>query len=303
MTTVLDIVKNNQLVPDETWKKFISSLATSFDKLETNNHRAHHRLTSVLIEAVQKRLGQKMGIFFSGGVDSSTLSLITKKLGIAPLCYSVGLEGSDDLAWAQKIAAEYQFILKHRSLSLDELESVLKKVIEVTKSADMVTVSVGCVTYCAAQLAKEDGCNAVMSGLGSEELFAGYDRHLKVLDLGYETVHTECICGLQHMRQRDLVRDFSITQHFHQDLLMPFLDRELIKTALGFHPMLKLDKTGNKLILREVGQHLGLHREFAYRKKQAAQYGSSVVWGIEKLAKRNGFSLKREYLQSLFKGS
>ena len=80
---------------------------------------------------------------------------------------------------------------------------------------------------------------------------------------------------------------------------MPFLDKEFMKAALGVHPMLVIDKIGNKLILREISEHLGLHKEFAQRKKKAAQYGSSVVAGIEKLAKRKGFSLKKEYLSSL----
>ena len=61
------------------------------------------------------------------------------------------------------------------------------------------------------------------------------------------------------------------------------------------------DKDNKKIILREAAEFLGLKKEFAWRKKQAAQYGSNFVNGIEKLAKRKGFKMKKDYLMSLLK--
>jgi asparagine synthase (glutamine-hydrolysing) len=299
MTTILGIVKQNQLVPDETWRKFISTLAAPFDDLETNKERAKHKLASLLTEAVRKRLRSNSGILFSGGVDSSTIAVLAKELNDQPTCYTVGFEHSDDIAWAQKVAAVNGFALNTRILSFDELESLIKKIIEITKSNDIITVGVGCVTYAASQMAREDGCTAIMTGLGSEELFAGYERHLKSLEQGYEAVHRECMNGLQQMRTRDLTREFAIAQHLDIELLMPFLDKDVMKEALSLHPLLKLDKRENKIILRETAERLGLQKEYAWRKKQAAQYGSSVMNGIEKLTRRKGYATKKEYLQSL----
>jgi len=59
----------------------------------------------------------------------------------------------------------------------------------------------------------------------------------------------------------------------------------------------KIDKE-NKLILREISYDLGL-KEFAFRKKKAAQYGSNFIKALDKIAKKNGFKYKKEYLQSL----
>lgn|SRR3989338_5335810 len=299
MTTVLGIVRQGHLVPEETWKRFISSLATPFDELETNKERAKHHLATLLTEAVRKRLGPNTGILLSGGVDSSTIALITKKLGHSPQCCTVGLENSDDIEWARKAAEANNFNLKQKILSLDELESTIKKVIEITKQNDIITVGVGVVTYTAAKMAKDGHCGSIMTGLGSEELFAGYERHLKAMGQGYEAVHAECVAGLQMMRNRDLARDVSIAQHFNLELFMPFLDKEFMKAALSIHPLLKIDKMGSKIILREAAQQLGLQKDFAWRKKQAAQYGSSVIAGIEKLTKRKGFLSKKDYLNSL----
>ena len=103
------------------------------------------------------------------------------------------------------------------------------------------------------------------------------------------------------MWKRDLIRDFTIAKKLGLDLRTPFLDKDLVKASMNVHPMLKLDKDNKKIILREAAEFIGLKKEFAWRKKQAAQYGSNFVNGIEKLAKKNGFKLKKDYLQSLLK--
>jgi len=44
---------------------------------------------------------------------------------------------------------------------------------------------------------------------------------------------------------------------------------------------------------------LGVPKEASERKKKGAQYGSSFDKAITKLAKMNGFKLKKRYLDSL----
>ena len=54
-----------------------------------------------------------------------------------------------------------------------------------------------------------------------------------------------------------------------------------------------------KLILRKIANELGLKKEFAFRKKRAAQYGSRFDRAILRLGKRKGFKYKKDYLKSL----
>ena len=139
----------------------------------------------------------------------------------------------------------------------------------------------------------------MFTGLGSEELFAGYERHAKALEQGFDAVHGECLAGLANMRQRDMVRDVAIASHFGMELLLPFLDKDVMKESLSIHPMHKISGEEKKIILREAAESMGMSRDIARRKKQAAQYGSNIINGIGKLAKRKGFSLKKDYLESL----
>lgn len=301
MTQVLGIVKEGRL-PEDLWIKLISGLENKFDNLETNNERAKRELADAIINAVKKRAVSKSGVLFSGGVDSSLIAFILKKLNQNFTCYTVGIENSDDIAWAKKVADEYKFNFKYRILSLDELENIVKNVVKILNDADIVKVSVGSVLYAGGKMALADGNNVLFGGLGSEEIFAGYQRHEEALKgNNFEALHKECWNGLKKMWSRDLTRDFAIAKNLGLDLRAPFLDKDLIKVAMNIHPMYKIDKDNKKIILREAAEFMGLKKEFAWRKKQAAQYGSNFVNGIEKLARKNGFKFKKDYLQSLLK--
>ncbi|MBI2542546.1 asparagine synthase C-terminal domain-containing protein [Candidatus Woesearchaeota archaeon] len=299
MTQILGIVKKGKLIPEDLWLKFVNGMENDFESLETNNERAKREIAEAVLNSVKKRIVPRFGILFSGGVDSSLIALVAKQLKCNFTCYTAGIEGSDDIEWAKKAAKEYGFNFKYKILSLDELEDAVKSVVKLLNDSDIVKVSVGSVLYSAGKLALSNGDKVLFGGLGSEEIFAGYKRHEDALQNGFESLHKECWNGLRGMRQRDLTRDFAIAKHLGLDLRAPFLDKDVIKAAMNVHPMFKLDKENKKIILREAAEFIGLKKEFAWRRKQAAQYGSNFVNGIEKLAKRKGFNFKKEYLQSL----
>ena len=301
MTKLSGIVKDGQLIKEEDWLFIIDAIENDFNDLETNNERAKHRIAELLESAVKKRAAGKFGILFSGGVDSTTIAYLCKKLGCDFTCYTIGIENSDDIEWAKKIESEYGFNFKHKILTLDEFEICLKETVKILNDADIVKASVGCVLYAAGKMAIENGDRILFGGLGSEEIFAGYQRHEESLKIGFEEVHRECWNGLKGMRKRDLVRDFTIAKHLGLELKTPFLDWDLVRYAMSVHPMLKISKEQKKIILREASEYMGLKKEFAWRKKQAAQYGSNFVNGIDKLSKKNGFKYKKDYLLSLLK--
>src|SRR3989338_4683910 len=116
----LNFVKDGNLIPEESWKDMISEMENSFENLETNLERAKREIAKILIEAVKKRVSPKFGILFSGGVDSTLIAFICKQLKCNFTCYTVGIESSDDIEWAGKIAKEYNLDWKHKVFSLDE---------------------------------------------------------------------------------------------------------------------------------------------------------------------------------------
>ena len=167
---------------------------------------------------------------------------------------------------------------------------------------NVINIGVGCVVYSVLEMAKKDNINIILSGLGSEEIFAGYERHTNYSkDFSQETIQKNLWQGLKEMETRDLSRDLAIAKFFNINLLAPFLSKDLVKYAMQIHPSLKINKSDKKIILRETALELGLPKEFAFRKKKAAQYGSKFDRALLRLSNKKGFKYKKDYINSLVK--
>jgi diphthine-ammonia ligase len=250
--------------------------------------------TSQLLEkAIEMRVpNQKVGLLFSGGVDSSVIALKLKQLGVPFKAYVTGVtEEAEDVRFAKRVAKDLDIPLHISTITPREIENVLPALVPLIEDANVVKATVGLTFYLACQEAAKDGCKVVFSGLGSEEIFAGYQRHKRALD-----VNKECLWGLRRIYERDLYRDDVITMHHGLELRLPFLDRTLAKFSLRIPSSYKLRDDMTKWILRQVALDLGLPEEYAMRKKRAAQYGSKIDHAIGKLAKAKGKN-KSDYLK------
>ncbi len=276
-----------------------------------NQKNIKKTLKELINNAYKKRTNglNKYGILFSGGIDSALLAFLGKKSKHNIVCYTAAFEDGNlrkapDLEHAQKIAEKYGFTLKTKIVSLKELEKDIPKVIEIIESTDPIKVGVALPFYYCCKQAQKDRIKVILSGLGSEELFAGYNRHFEVFKKNNFTyknndINKECLRGLLDMWNRDLYRDDLITMHHTLELRLPFLDQKLVEFSLSIPEEMKINKEQKKIILREVAYELGLAKEFSQRPKVAAQYGSNFDKGLEKLAKKHGFKWKHEYLKSL----
>jgi asparagine synthase (glutamine-hydrolysing) len=137
-------------------------------------------LEDKLIQFCEKK---KVGILFSGGVDSAVLSMLCQKLKFNYCCYSVGFQDNEtkypeDIEYSKIIAHKYNLNLKFKVFNLKEIEVVIKKTLKILSknkdTTDVVNLGVGAVELAAIEMAKKDKCDIVLSGLGSEEIFAGY---------------------------------------------------------------------------------------------------------------------------------
>ena len=243
--------------------------------------------------------GRKTGIAFSGGLDSTMIAKSAFDLKKDFLLLSVGFENSQDIKYARKIAGYYGWPLKIRIISMDDAEKIVKNVVGMLKTDDIVKIGVGCVVYSVLELARDNNVDVVFGGLGAEEIFAGYDRHRKKYIENPEDVHEECWRGLENLYQQDLKRDSIIAGHFGIRLLAPFLDDEMIKYAMKIDPRLKVSENDRKIILKETALHIGIINEFAMRKKKAAQYGSYFHQALNKLARSNGCKTRKDYIHSI----
>ncbi len=253
----------------------------------------------LLSSAIEKRIPKtKFGVLFSGGIDSTFIAYYLKQKSYDFTCYTAALDSETtpiDLIYAEKIAKEFGLKLKVRKIQVEEISSYLKKIVPLIEDSNVVKVSVALTLYLACELAKEDGCKVIFSGLGSEEIFAGYERHKRSLNL-----NQECLSGLRKLYERDLYRDDVISMDNNLELRLPFLDKKLIEYALKIPDKYKIQNDVSKYLLRDISLDLKIPYEYSFRKKVAAQYGSRFDQAIEKLARINKFASRSAYTHQFY---
>lgn len=277
----------------------------SLDFYETINSSDEYsglknKVGGYLTSAIAKRVPDvKFGLLFSGAVDSSFIALILKKLGLDFKCYTCVVNGfekeAEDLKYSKMVAESLGLDLEIIELSLEDVERELSVICKLVESNDVTKVSVAIPFYFASKRANEDGVKVILSGLGADDLFGGYERHLKSSD-----VNKECYHSLLNIYEKDLYRDDVITMYNNIELRVPYLDRNLISFVLGVDGKYKINNGVNKIILRDVAFDFGLDKEIAFRKKKATQYGGNFLKAIGRLAKKNKFKTKSEYLAGFY---
>ncbi len=255
------------------------------------------KLTAAVVKRVPQR---KFGLLFSGGLDSTVLALLLQKAGYDFTCYTCvlddpALKEPEDLVYAKRAAEALGLDLQVVSVSLDGAEASLKEIVPLIEDSNVVKVGVALTFFAACAAARKDGCKVLFSGLGSEEIFAGYQRHKDSYNVNWE-----CLSGLRRIYERDLYRDDVISMYHSLEMRLPFLDVDLVRYALQIPPAFKLRDGLTKYVLRQVALSLGLPEEFALRKKKAAQYGSNFHKGLTKLAKRAGERYVAPYMKQFY---
>ena len=295
-------------ISDSNWSKHIESLQSVKDVIGTKQN-----ITTALKNSIIKELPKEpFGILLSGGVDSSIIAKICKDENASFRCFCVGIEGSEDLKVAKEIARLLELKLVFKEFELDEIEKLLMKIIDILPRPIiqddnyieyMVKVSVSTVLLAAISLGDE---KIFYSGIGAEELFAGYQRHVKSVSEGgtwrgiaIKELKEESWDGLKRLNNLVISRDKLISESITKEIISPYIDDELIILAMSLSTDEKIDLVTNKKMLREIAKDLGVPREAYDRKKKGAQYGSNFDKAITKLAKKNGFKLKKRYLDSL----
>ncbi len=259
-------------------------------------------LGGVLQKAIAEGLAPKTGIAFSGGVDSSLISAMAQKDMEDINLYSVGFEESHDLQHAQ-YAAELLGLdgsLHAKVITRKEIEKDIPDVIRSVKSSDPMAVEIGLPLFIAAREAHDDGMKIMLSGQGADELFAGYQRYIRISEMGYLADETKK--DVKNLVEIGIDRDRAVAYANSIELRTPYLDRNVIEVGLQIAPELKIHKKDGsymrKYILRRVAENIIPH-ELAWMEKKAMQYGTGVHRELGGLARSCGFRSTRCYLASL----
>lgn len=151
----------------------------STDQLDLDAEEVQERVRHALLESVRYHLvaDVPVGVFLSGGIDSGALAGLMVERGVRQLTgVTIAYEEfhgthDDEAPIATRIAQHYGIDHVIRRVTREEFEADLP---QIMASMDQPTID-GINTWYASKAVAENGLKVVVSGVGGDELFLGYD--------------------------------------------------------------------------------------------------------------------------------
>ena len=296
--------------PDGTVRKFkIADIPIqSAQKLYKTMTSAVSIYERALLASMKKRTQDfdRVGIIFSGGIDSVIIAWLAKKMVPEVICYTGGVRGSNDILYARQIAKKLDLKLRVNELSQDEVEQMIPEVINTIEDTNAGQIEVAIPVYAAVKLAHEDGINVMFSGQAADELFGGYTWYARVVEKeGYQKLRDHMTQDLLLLYKETLEREDKITMAHSIEMREPFLDMGVIRCSMGMDLKLNIKGASDNLgkhVHRKLAQKLGIPKNIAYRVKEAAQHGSGMHAIFDMIARKHGFdesTISKKYLDVL----
>ena len=257
------------------------------------NETSIKELQIALEDAVHRQLMSDVpyGVLLSGGLDSSITSAIAKKYASKRIesgdredawypqlhSFSIGLEGSPDLAAAKKVSDHIGTIHHEITFTIQEGLDAIKDVIYNLETYDITTVRASTPMYLMARVIKSMGIKMVLSGEGADEIFGGYLYFHKAPDA--EEFHKETVRKLDKLYQYDCLRANKSLMAWGIEGRVPFLDKEFMDIAMRLNPQDKMinGERMEKWVLRKAFEEY-LPKEVAWRQKEQFSDGVGYNW-------------------------
>jgi asparagine synthase (glutamine-hydrolysing) len=219
------------------WHCYHEISASSVDV--RTEQEATELIHSTLDEAVRMRLiaDVPVGISLSGGLDSSIVAWLANQHTDHLHSFAVGMEGSEDIRAARKMAAILGTRHHERIYNEEEMIAILPKVIYHLESFDPALVRSAIPNYFLSEMASQE-VKVILTGEGADEVYAGYDYLSQYSNP--DLLQHELFDITNSLHNTNLQRADRIAMAFSLEARVPFLDIRSINLGLGLPPDLKM---------------------------------------------------------------
>ena len=195
-----------------------------------------------------------VGVFLSGGVDSTTVVALASRIAKTPLrTFSISFDNPQFNEGDIAARTAKHFGTQHTDWRLDSAtaKSLLPTFLE---SSDQPSID-GLNTFCVSKLARDNGLKVVLSGLGGDELFGGYrsfqivpfmvraGRLFDPIKIGVGELLQQRFASARTNRLGHFLTDLPITSAAYWAMRGIFTPREVVKLMPRFGCEAKDGKT------------------------------------------------------------
>ncbi|MCB9643569.1 MAG: asparagine synthase B [Myxococcales bacterium] len=246
-----------------------------------------------LEDAVRRQLmcDVPYGVLLSGGLDSSVIAAIASRFaknrveddGQGPAwwpqlhSFSIGLDGSPDLAAARKVAAQIGTIHHEFHFTVQEGLDAIADVIYHIETFDVTTIRASTPMYLMARKIRSMGIKMLLSGEGADEIFGGYLYFHKAPNA--QAFFEETVRKIKSLYKYDCLRANKSSAAWGIETRVPFLDLAFLEVVMNLDPSAKMVTQGRmeKQILREAFEGY-LPDEVLWRQKEQFSDGVGYSW-------------------------
>ena len=231
------------------------------------------------------------GVLLSGGLDSSIIAAVAARFARNRVeehdqseawwprlhSFSVGLEGSPDMAVAARVAEHIGTVHHGFVFTVQEGLDALSDVIHHIETYDVTTIRAATPMYLMARRIRAMGVKMVLSGEGADEIFGGYLYFHKAPDP--RAFHDETVRKLSRLHLFDCLRANKSMAAWGVEARVPFLDVDFLDVSMAVDPATKMVSKGTmeKQLLRDAFADI-LPEEVVKRQKEQFSDGVGYSW-------------------------
>ena len=221
---------------------------------------------------------KKIGVAFSGGVDSTLLAKLVKDMGYDVHLLTIGFQDSHDINFAKEVNQILNFPHSISEIDPEKFKEVSQKINQTIKSDNLSWNENSIAFYYVAELAQKNGLRAIVTANGIDELFCGYNSYREAIEKGEDEVVKMMNDKLKNEKEM-MVAINAVTAEFGVTMIQPFLLPNFIEYAKKIPVSEKIhgqDDMQRKHPIRELAMDYGVPEVAAQKQKKALQYGSQI---------------------------
>ncbi|MBP9821569.1 MAG: ABC transporter substrate-binding protein [Candidatus Pacebacteria bacterium] len=260
--------------------RFVKYFEIKESKEKLSEANAIRLIEKDIVEAVKKRVDTDLpiGVFLSGGVDSSLVMEIATRFHPDVTAIILGNEGSSDYDFAMRLCKERGYKFHAVSPNIDYKQE-LDEILYYLETYEPLVVRQAFANWICSREAQKLGLSIVLIGEGADELFAGYNEFSALPE---KLINKGCKILTENLGAGHLKRVDRGAMRFTVETRAPLLDTKLVQDAFLVPGNLKVKKENHRIttkyILRKVAAEF-LPDYIAWRYKMPFANGAGMNVG------------------------